>query len=81
MISKKAKELLESLSFGLWNNSWWEGPEYQGEVVDYDGATMIVEEAEDEVIELMKNKILEAIPDPSIEKLINEIIGELKNEK
>lgn len=81
MISKKSKELLEGLSFGLWNNSWWEGPEYQGEVVDLDDATRIIEEAENEVMELMKNKILDTIPDSSIENLINEIIGELKNEK
>lgn len=81
MISKKAEELLKGSSFGLWNNSWWEGPEYQGEVVDYNNATRIIEEAENEVMELMRNKILDIIPDSSIENLINEIIGELKSEK
>lgn len=81
MISKKAFKLLEDSHFSQWGNSWWEGPEYLGEVVKLEDVTGIIEESETEVLELVKEKIINAIPDKSIENLINEIIGELKNEE
>lgn len=85
MISKKAEELLESSHYGQWNNSWWEGPEYLGEVVKHEDVIGIISESENEILELVEKKILEKFQDGGIKRtleiILKEVIGEIKNEK